>query len=232
MSIEALEPDPPVANPDGPGTVVPLMTRYRQGNGRDRHPGERGSGMRVFDPRAVGALEARAWELYYRRRWPTLLVTAVRLVRAAFGMPWGSTLRGAWWVLRANQRWAPYPHNDRRGAEAAMTRFYQLVARSFGELLDPAAVARYEVAWWQAHRCVQHEGAPLEEIVTALGELYGFAYGLAVAEVLPAATLRAEAMVLSDRWVAEGSRRKSPLLAEERVLLVRSYAALLAAVYR
>jgi hypothetical protein len=35
----------------------------------------------------------------------------------------------------------------------------------------------------------------------------------------------------SDRWVAEGTDPASPLIAEERAALVRSYAALLAAVH-
>jgi hypothetical protein len=36
----------------------------------------------------------------------------------------------------------------------------------------------------------------------------------------------------SDRWVAEGCDPASPLVPEERAALVRSYAALLAAVHR
>jgi hypothetical protein len=39
-------------------------------------------------------------------------------------------------------------------------------------------------------------------------------------------------MDVSDRWVAEGCGLDSPLVARERALLVRSYAALLAAVHR
>jgi hypothetical protein len=47
-----------------------------------------------------------------------------------------------------------------------------------------------------------------------------------------AAVLRAEAMVVLDRWVAAGSDPADPALAEQRGLLVRSYASLLAAVHR
>jgi hypothetical protein len=39
-------------------------------------------------------------------------------------------------------------------------------------------------------------------------------------------------MRYSDRWVDEGCDRASPLIAEERAALVRSYAALLAAIHR
>ena len=48
----------------------------------------------------------------------------------------------------------------------------------------------------------------------------------------PAAALRAQAMDVSDRWVAAGCRPDAPALAEERALLVRSYVALLAVVHR
>jgi hypothetical protein len=43
---------------------------------------------------------------------------------------------------------------------------------------------------------------------------------------------RAEAMDVSDRWVEAGRDVRNPLPAEERALLVRSFAALLAAVHR
>jgi hypothetical protein len=36
----------------------------------------------------------------------------------------------------------------------------------------------------------------------------------------------------SDRWVAAGCDRESPLIPQERAALIRSYAALLAAVHR
>ena len=52
------------------------------------------------------------------------------------------------------------------------------------------------------------------------------------ADVVAAAALRAEAMDVSDRWVEAGNDPADPLLAQERALLVRSYAALLAAVHR
>src|SRR4051794_6368879 len=87
----------------------------------------RESPMRSFDPRAVGRLECRAWETYYRRRWGAFLLASVGLVRAAFLMSWPRTLVGAWLVLRANQQWAPFPDNDPDAARATMTRFYRLL---------------------------------------------------------------------------------------------------------
>jgi hypothetical protein len=190
-------------------------------------------GMRSFDPRAVGRLECRAWETYYRRRWGAFLLASVGLVRAAFRMNWPRTLLGAWLVLRANQKWAPFPDNDPDAARALMTRFYRLLAASERGPLDPVRAARLDVEWWRAHRDAQDGRARgRDELVGALRDLYVHVYSAEPADVQQAAELRARAMDVSDRWVAAGSDPENPLLAEERALLVRSYAALLAAVHR
>ena len=196
----------------------------------------RRSSARSFDPRRVGGWECRAWAAYYRRRWLEVLVASVALVRAGFGMPWPATLRGSWLVLRANQAWAPYPDNDPDRARRLMERFYRLLAGTEGRPLDATEAARREVAWWAAHRQAQRGGDDPDEayrpVVDALVELYTFLYGCSGEEARPAAVLRARAMDVSDRWVDAGCDPADPLLAEERALLVRSFAALLAAVHR
>jgi hypothetical protein len=190
------------------------------------------SPMRNFDPRRVGTLECRVWECYYRRKWGRLLLASVGLVRAGFAMGWLRTFRGAWLVARANQLWAPYPDNDPAGAERCMRRFYALVAGAHGEAIDVDEAARREVEWWRVHRHVQRDGtADADALAGALGELYSFVYGVDTGDVQQAARLRADAMVVSDEWVAAGADPADPLLAEERALLVRSFAALLAAVH-
>jgi hypothetical protein len=195
----------------------------------------RPSPMRSFDPRAVGALECRAWETYYRRRWGACLIAFVALVRAAFRMSWPRTLAGAYLVLRANMKWAPHPANDPVAVRALMTRFYRLLRASEAEAaFDPQRAAVLEVDWWRAHREAQHGAGPgaHTELVTALRDLYAYTYGADPADVRAAAELRAEAMDVSDAWVAAGCDVEDPRLAQERALLVRSYAALLAAVHR
>jgi hypothetical protein len=189
--------------------------------------------MRCFDPHAVGGYECRAWETYYRRRWLAFLLASVRLVRAAFAMSWPRTLLGAWLVLRANMRWAPYPNNDPEAARRLMARFYRLLAAAENEPIDPVRAAQLEVEWWRAHRENQH-GDPTQRqaLVDALRDLYAYTYSVEAAEVERAAELRAAAMDLSDAWVEAGCDPEHPLLARERGLLVRSYASLLAAVHR
>ncbi|HET7486927.1 MAG TPA: hypothetical protein VFJ85_03300 [Acidimicrobiales bacterium] len=164
-------------------------------------------------------------------------MASVGLVRGGFGMRWWPTLRGSWLVLRANQRWAPVPDNDPEGARRTMARFYRVVAAASGEPLDADRAAELEVGWWRAHREAQR-GDPSDRavrqaaLVDALTALYAFVYRVPDDEVRPAAVLRAEAMDVSDRWVAAGCDADSDLLADEERLLVRSYASLLAAVHR
>jgi hypothetical protein len=186
---------------------------------------------RAFDPRRIGNLECEAWIAYYRREWVPLLISSVGLTRQMFGLPWLGTLRGAWYVLRGNQLWAP-AENDPAACRRVMERFYRLVAVHHGETFDPARAAELEVEWWRVHREHQH-GDEVSEgpLIDALTALYAFTYGVDADAVRPAAEQRALAMRYSDQWVAAGCDLHDPLIDAERSALVRSYAALLAGVH-
>jgi hypothetical protein len=190
-------------------------------------------GARDFDPDALGGAEFDAWVAYYRHDWRRFLRAAVRMVRIGFGMPWPQTVLGAWYVLRANQVWAPYPDNDPGRARAYMRRFYALVVRHDGLSLDPTEAARREVEWWRVHRQHQREDALTEDDLTrALVDLYSYVYGVAPEAVRAAARERVAAMAHSDAWVAGGCRPDDPHLPAEREALLASYRALRAAVGR
>jgi hypothetical protein len=191
-----------------------------------RQPG----GPRSFDPARVADLEFRAWVGYYRRDWAGVLSASVGLVRAGFGMSWPRTLQGAWLILRASQLWAP-ADNDPDGARRCMQRFYGLVQSAYGLPADIAEAARLEVEWWRVHREHQHGTGSADALVDAVTRLYAFLYQAPPGAVRPAAAHRAYAMDLSDQWVTGGCLPDSPLLAQEHAALVRSYAALLAAVH-
>jgi hypothetical protein len=70
------------------------------------------------------------------------------------------------------------------------------------------------------------------ELVDALADLYSYVYSVPRETVTEAAEQRALAMIHSDRWVDQGRDPASPLIAEERAALVRSYQSLLEAVRR
>jgi hypothetical protein len=210
-------------------------SRHRHRRRRTRRPEPRIKPHRAFDPRQVGGLETTAWVTYYRHEWVAFLRAAVSLTRHTFGLPWPSTIHGAWLVLRANQLWAPYPDNDPEGARRAMERFYRLVAERHGDPFDPRRASELEVEWWRVHRKHQHDGSAVGDegpLIAALSALYSCVYGVPEVQVAVAAEQRALAMRYSDQWVRQGRDLGSPLIEDERAALVRSYAGLLAAVHR
>jgi hypothetical protein len=189
-------------------------------------------GPRAFDPVLVGNRETDAWVAYYRRDWARFLLASVGLVSAGFGMSPRRTIVGAWYVLKANQLWAPFPDNRPDGARAYMRRFYALVQGTGEVLIDPAEAARLEVEWWRIHRAHQHEDGVTEvKLEAALVELYSYVYSVDPETVAPAARWRVKAMELSDRWVASGCSPNDRTLVEERRALISSYAALRQAVH-
>ena len=209
----------------GRSSLGSLVSAGRAG----RRPNRLGS----FSPARVAGLECDAWVAYYQRRWLKFLASAVGMVRAGFGMSWPRTVLAAWYVLRANQLWAPAPVNDPERARRCMQRFYALVRATYGEPRDPAVSARLEVEWWRIHRSGQPAApAARDELVDALVRLYAFVFGAPESDVRPAAVHRSRAMEVSDQWVAQGRHPDSPLLVLERAALVRSYEALLVAVHR
>jgi hypothetical protein len=185
-----------------------------------------------FDPVEVGQRETAAWAAYYRHEWAAFLRAAVGMVDAGFGMSRRDTVRGAWFVLQANRLWAPVPDNDPDGARRYMRRFYELVRRSGWGEFDPTRAAELEVEWWRAHRAHQYGGGNPTELIDALDALYAYVYGVPPGTMRVAAQRRAEAMDLSDAWVAGGCRLDDPRLAEERRTLIASYAALRESVER
>jgi hypothetical protein len=192
------------------------------------------SGLRSFDPSRIADLEYRMWVAYYRRRWTYLLAALARLVWLGSRTDLAYILQGAWLMLRAAQLWAPFPDNDPDGAQACMRKLYALVKLRYGQPADPARAASLEIDWWRAHRRRQYARHPAEtgdELVESVTRLYGYLFDETEAVVRAAAVQRVQAMDLSDQWVREGRRADSPLLPLERAALVRSYAALLAAVH-
>ncbi len=135
-------------------------------------------------------------------------------------------------MLRATQLWAPCPDNDRVAARLAIEQFYRLLKQHNDEPFEPAEAGRLVVDWWHVHREYEHNNADDRALVDALAELYSYVFGMPDTAVRPAAEQRAQAMRYCDQWVQAGCDLESPLIAQERAALVRSYVGLLAAVHQ
>jgi hypothetical protein len=192
-------------------------------------PGRRAVGYRDFAPVSMGTLESEVWVAYYRRHWLTFIRAGTACARENSGLSWPHTLACSWLVMRANQRWAPFPENDADGARREMARFYRILQRRYGEPRDPERAAALDINWWRVHRELQHglgtsDESSLQEAIT---RYWAEVYDVAAMTLTDAAGQRAGAMRLSDRWVAEGCAPDSPLIAAIRATLVSSYRALL-----
>jgi hypothetical protein len=179
----------------------------------------------MFDAYAVAHYEKENWVAYYQKRWLRLLRASVSMVKEAFGLSLGQALCGAYLIARAEIAAAPFPDNDISRAEAYMRRFYAFIKKIYGTDFDSDQAARLEVNWWVVHRQLfgQTDNQPLVE---ALTDLYAVVYGVEPARVREAAYRRAQAMIYSDRWVAQGCTANSPLLDQVEQALIKSYTAL------
>jgi hypothetical protein len=185
----------------------------------------------TFDPVVLGDRECDAWIHYYRHEWGPFLRASLGLVSEGFGLSGHKTVLGAWYVMRANQAWAPVPDNDPDAAREYMRRFYALVVADGDLRLDPVEAARREVDWWHVHRVHQREsGVTEDDLTTSVAHLYSYVYDVPEEPVRPAARLRVDAMGLSDAWVAAGCSLQDPTLVDERRTLIASYSALRAAI--
>ena len=187
---------------------------------------------RSLDPQRVAQHECALWVAYYRHEWMRFVRTGVSGIHSVFGLPWLSTIRASWFLLRATQLWAPRPDNDPAAARRAMERFYRLLNQHTDGRFDPAEAARLEVEWWRVHRVHQYSNAVSDEraLVDALAALYAYAFGVPETVVRMAAEQRALAMRYCDQWVRAGCDLESSLIAEKRAALARSYTSLAAAV--
>jgi hypothetical protein len=180
---------------------------------------------RDFDPVEVGTLECRAWTAYYLHDWWRFLTAGLVAARRSFALPWPATLACAWYVMRANQRWAPNPANDPSGARRDMERFYRIARRFTDVPFAPAQAAALEVDWWRLHRANQYGRLPGGEpvVVDAVTRLYAYTLGLDAERARPAAAARVRAMGCTDAWVAAGCPVGSPWLDAARTALIDSY---------
>lgn len=141
-----------------------------------------------MDPDRVAYFEAAGWRAYYDRAWARLLRLTLALCHEQFGIPFPTSLRAAYYVVRASAAWAPIEH-DERAAHRYLERFYRLARRYSGLDFDPARVGELEWRYFDVHR--RQAGQPDKtELVQTLTELHSALFGLAPAEARESAEWR------------------------------------------
>ncbi len=181
------------------------------------------SPMRTFDPRKVAHYEVANYVAYYQKDWATLLRCTVGLMQEAFGLPLWRAVQGAYLYAQAEIAFASFPNNDLAKAHLYASRFYGMVKQVHREEhYDETEAARLDVKWWIVHRelFANAENLPL---VDALADLWAYAYQVPRAHILPAAAARAQAILISDRWVRAGKDSASPVLKEEETIMTQAY---------
>src|SRR5436309_11462738 len=170
--------------------------------------------MRQFDPNRLADLEVRMWQAYYSKETVRLFALLVTMLHEQYHYSWATAAREAFHLARAAATFG-----DLRGnyeivlpdLEAAYATARAWLNAGF----DPRSVARAELSWWVARR-IPGQNSP-EQVGSLMAEEYAMLYEAPRSQMLPAATLRAEAGALRD---AEAER---PDWNTIQVLLQQSY---------
>jgi hypothetical protein len=163
--------------------------------------------MRVFEPDRLAGLEVRMWQSYYAKERARLFLLLITLLREQYHYSWAGAAREGFHLARAAATFG-----DLRGnydvvlpdLEAA----YAQVRSWTGAGFDPSAVARAELAWWEARR-IPGRNNPAQ-VGHLIAEEYALLYETSRERMSEAARLRAEAAALHDAsaeapdWTAIG----------------------------
>ncbi len=151
--------------------------------------------MRQFDADRLATLEVRMWKAYYDKERVHLFGLLVTLLHEQYHFSWaGATLEG-FHLARAASTFGDLKGHDEvvlPDLEAA----YEKIRSWTGASFDPRAVARAELAWWEARR-TPGQNSP-EQIGRLIAEEYALLYESSAAAMSAPALLRAQAAAIRD----------------------------------
>ena len=151
--------------------------------------------MRQFDADRLATLEVHLWQAYYDKERVHLFGLLVTLLHEQYHLSWaGATLEGFHLARAASTFGALEDHDDvvLPDLEAA----YEKIRSWTGASFDPRAVARAELAWWEARR-IPGRNSP-EQVGQLIAEEYALLYESSVAAMSAPALLRAQAAAIRD----------------------------------
>ena len=152
--------------------------------------------LRQFDPDRLASLEIRIWQADVSRQQLRHVSLVAAMVRQRYHYSWAMAALEAWRLERAASAF------DRRTDGEALSDLetaYEALRAWTGAGFDPRAVARAELAWWQARRVPGNNAEPIGALIA---DEYAQLYDSSRERMAAAALLRAQAMALRDAHAA------------------------------
>ena len=151
--------------------------------------------MRQFDADRLAILETRMWQAYYGRERARLFGLLVTLLHERYRYSWAIATLEGFHLARAAATFGDRTDHDEvvlPDLEAAYGRVRSWTGANF----DARAVARAELAWWEARRAPGRNSP--EQVGQLIAEEYALLYESSPAAMAAPALLRAQAAALRD----------------------------------
>jgi hypothetical protein len=170
--------------------------------------------LRQFDADRLASLETRMWQAYYAKERVRLFGLLVTLLHEQYHYSWATATIEGFHLARAAATFAELKEHYEvvlPDLEAA----YETVRSWTGSAFDARAVARAELAWWEARRIPGRNG--VEQVGQLIAEEYALLYESSAPAMAAPALLRARAAQIRD------AHADSPDWSEIASLLRESY---------
>jgi hypothetical protein len=151
--------------------------------------------LRQFDPDRLASLETRIWQAYDAKERGRLFALLVTLLHEQYHYSWATASLEGFHLARAAATFADRTDHDEvvlPDLEAA----YAKVRAWTGATFDAAAVARAELAWWEARR-IPGRNSP-DQVAQLIAREYALLYESSQPAMEASALLRAQAASLRD----------------------------------
>ena len=151
--------------------------------------------LRDFDPDRLALLETRMWQAYYAKERGRLFGLLVTLLHEQYHYSWATAAVEGFHLARAAATFAELKGNY-DVVLPDLEASYAKVRAWTGSTFDARAVARAELAWWEARR-IPGRNSP-EQVGQLIAEEYALLYETSPSAMAAAGFLRAQAGALRD----------------------------------
>jgi hypothetical protein len=151
--------------------------------------------LREFDADRLAALETRMWQAYYAKDRARLFGLLVTMLHEQYHYSWATAAVEGFHLARAAATFGDATDHDEAVLPDLEAAYGQVRAWT-GATFDARAVARAELAWWEARR-IPGRNSP-EQVGQLIADEYALLYESSPPAMAGAALLRAQAAALRD----------------------------------